>query len=273
MSDDYVLGTDSEELQRLSFQHHVWVAQQYALLQRARVHTGQSVLDLGCGPGFTTFELAQIVGPRGRVVACDRSQRFLDFVASEGRRRGLTWIEPLERDIDQLELPPQSLDAVYSRWVFCWLPDAASALERVARFVRPGGAIVLQDYIRWGGMRVLPREPAFERGVEACLESWRRAGGIIDIVERIPEMAARAGLIVEHLAPIQRCGPVGSLEWRWMEEFFRTYLPKIVPELLTRAELDAALAVWDPRPGDSPGRGPQRFAYPPTMADVVLRVR
>lgn len=265
-NDDYVLGTDPEELQRLSFQHHVWVAQQYALLQRARIHTGQTVVDLGCGPGFTTFELAQVVGPRGRVIARDRSQSFLAFVAAEARRRGLSWIEPSHGDIEQFDLAPESVDAIYSRWVFCWLADPASALERVARFVRRGGVIVLQDYVRWGGMRVLPREPAFERGVEACLESWRRAGGTIDIVERVPELAARAGLVVEHLAPIQRCGPVGSLEWRWMEEFFRTYLPKIVPELLTRAELDAALAVWDARDG-----GPQRFAYPPTMADVILR--
>ncbi len=267
-NDDYVLGTDREELLRLSFQHEAWVAHAYALWQRAGIRGGQTVVDLGSGPGFTTFDLAQMVGARGRVIARDRSERFLEFVAAESRRRGIAWIETSAGDVETLALAPESVDALYARWLFCWLPDPALAMERVARCVRRGGVIVLQDYLDWSAMRLLPREPAFDRGVAACMESWRKAGGTINVVERVPEMAARAGLVVEHLAPIARMGAVGSLEWRWMEEFFRTYLPKIVPELLSQAELDAALRVWDVQ-----STKVERFAYTPVMANAILRKR
>jgi SAM-dependent methyltransferase len=264
--DDYVLGTDAEELRRLSFQHEAWVAYAYALWQRAGIRGGQTVIDLGCGPGFTSMDLAQMVGPKGRVIARDRSARFLEFLSAESRRRGITWIEPSQGDVETWELAPESVDALYARWLFCWLPDPGLALERVAGFIRHGGILVLQDYVDWGGMRTLPRDAGFDRGVAACMESWKRAGGTIDVVERVPELAARAGLTVEHLQPIQRAGGIGSLEWRWMDEFFHTYLPKIVPELLSKAEMDAALAVWDARSSRV-----ARFAYTPTMADVILR--
>src|SRR5262247_3920166 len=48
---EYVLGTDDGELQRLGFQLRVWSAPAFALWERAGVHVGASVLDVGCGPG------------------------------------------------------------------------------------------------------------------------------------------------------------------------------------------------------------------------------
>lgn len=265
-SDDYVLGTDAEELRRLAFQHEVWVAEAYALWRRAGIRGGQTVIDLGCGPGFTTLDLAQMVGAKGRVIARDRSERFLEFLAGESRRRGITWIETSRGDVETLDVAFESVDAVYARWLFCWLVDPALALERVARCVKRGGVIVLQDYVDWAAMRVLPRDAGFDRGVAACMESWRRTGSTIDVVERVPEMAARAGLVIEEITPIARAGVAGSLEWRWMDEFFHVYLPKIVPELLSKSEMDAALRVWR-----EPAGRVQRVAYTPTMADVVLR--
>lgn len=268
-SEDYVLGTDAQELARLSFQHEAWVAHAYALWQRAGLRTGMTVLDLGAGPGFTSLDLAQVVGPKGKVIARERSARFLEFLAAESRRRSLAWIEPSLGDVETLELPPNSVDALYARWLFCWVADAGVALERAVRPLKKGGVVVLQEYLDWSAMKLLPREPAFERGVAACMESWKRANATIDIVERIPELAERCGLVVEHLAPIARSGAVGSLEWRWMDEFFTQYLPKLVEAgLMTPSELSAALAVWR-----EPHAGPPRRCVTPTMADVVLRKR
>jgi ubiquinone/menaquinone biosynthesis C-methylase UbiE len=266
-NDDYVLGTDSAELQRLSFQHEAWVAQAFALWQRAGLRTGMTVLDLGSGPGFTSFDLAQLVGPTGRVIARDRSARFLEYVAAESKRRGLGWIEPSLGDVETLELAPASVDAIYARWLFCWLPDAALGLERAARALRPGGPLVLQEYLDWAAMKLLPREPAFDRAVAACMQSWKRAEATIDIAEHVPALAAHAGLVVEHFSPIARAGRVGSLEWRWMSEFFHAYLPKVVEAgLLTSAEAAAALRPFDEaRPGDA------RYCVTPTMTDVILR--
>src|SRR6185436_19234065 len=74
---EYVLGTDRVELERLGLQHQLWQAQAAAVWERAGFRRGQRILDVGCGPGFPTMDLAQRVGPRGMVVAVDISGRFL----------------------------------------------------------------------------------------------------------------------------------------------------------------------------------------------------
>src|SRR5687768_9386421 len=110
-SQEYVLGTRADELERLQFQHTAWLTQAYALWQRAGLRAGETVLDLGCGPGFTSFELAEVVGRRGKVIAQDRSGEFLGFLAAERDRRGLAQIETNQGPVEQLSLPPASVDA------------------------------------------------------------------------------------------------------------------------------------------------------------------
>lgn len=51
---------------------------------------GQTLLDVGCGPGYTTLDLAEKVGPEGRVVGVDRSRRFLRHLETQTPRRTRT---------------------------------------------------------------------------------------------------------------------------------------------------------------------------------------
>ena len=269
MSDEraYILGTDRAELERLEFQHQAWVAQLFALAARAGLRTGARVLDLGCGPGFTSVELARIVGPTGRVVACDASERFLAFLSEERMRRALPQIEPRLARVEELDLAAGSLDAVYARWLFCWLPDPGAALRRVASMLAPGGVVILQDYLDWGGMKLLPASAPFDRGVSACMQSWKDGGSAINVMELLPGLARSAGLRVEIFETRARLGAVGSLEWRWIEEFFLSYLPKLVAqERFAAAELEAWRAEWRARTAEGAS-----FALAPLMADLVLR--
>jgi SAM-dependent methyltransferase len=264
---EYILGTDPAELERLRFQHQAWVKEAYELFERAGLGAGLRVLDLGCGPGFTTLELAHVVGPEGRVLAADQSARFLATLRRECARLGLGQVEARLGPVEELALPAGGIDAAYARWLFCWLPDPLAVLARVARALRPGGVLLLQEYVDWGAMRLFPHGPAFARGVEACLASWRTGGATIDFAAEVPALAPRAGLVLEHFRPRARLGRVGSFEWRWLEGFFRSYLPKVVERgLLAPRELDAWLAEWDER--SSAGTS---WIATPTMADVILR--
>ncbi len=268
-ADEYILGTDAEELERLRFQHQVWVKEAYELFERAGLRAGDRVLDLGCGPGFTTIELAHVVGPRGHVIARDVSARFLATLERESARLGFRHVEPSLGPVEELALADGSLDAAYARWLFCWLADPMPALERVARALRPGGVLVLQEYLDWGAMRLLPSGPAFARAVEACLASWKVGGATIDFAARVPALAPLSGFELEHFRPRARLGRSGSLEWRWIDQFFRVYLPKVVERgLLAPREHEAWLHEWDERTA-----GSASFVATPTMADVILRKR
>ena len=268
-ADEYILGTDMEELERLGFQHKAWVKEAYELFERAGLAAGDVVLDLGCGPGFTTLELAHVVGPRGRVIARDVSARFLATLERECARLGFAHVEPSLGPVEELALPDGSLDAAYARWLFCWLADPLPALQLVSRALRPGGALLFQEYVDWGAMRLLPHAPAFARAVEACLASWKAGGATIDFAARAPELAPRSGLELEHFRPRARLGRVGSLEWCWIERFFRSYLPRVAERgLLAANEIEAWRREWDERASSDTS-----WIMTPTMADVILRKR
>lgn len=266
-TNEYVLGTAGVELRRLESQHQSWTQSAYALWERAGFGTGQRLMDLGCGPGFTSLDLARLVGPSGRVIARDQSEAFLAFLEREARRRGLEQIEVDGGPVEALDLAPGELDGAYARWLFCWLPDPGAALARVARGLRPGGALAVQDYLDWGAMKVLPRRAAFDAAIRACLESFRRAGGHIDVGEVLPELARECGLRVEHVAPVARIGRAGSLEWRWIGDFLHGYLPKLVEtELFDGDTLETFRADWRRLTETEEG-----LLSTPVVVDLVLR--
>ena len=82
---DYVLGTHDEEIARLGLQHRAWQSRALAAWRKADFGSGQTVLDVGCGPGFATLDLAEVVGRDGRVLAIDKSERFLDYLEATCR--------------------------------------------------------------------------------------------------------------------------------------------------------------------------------------------
>lgn len=264
---EYILGTHPREIERLQMQHAAWVEQAHRLFRRAGLRAGQSVADIGCGPGFTTLELVRFVGPEGRVVACDRSERFLSFAREQFRNQGIDNVETVLSDLEQLDLPPSSLDAAYGRWVLSWLLDAGVVIERLVRMVKPGGALLFQEYLDWSALKLMPDSAAFRTAVDACMQSWVVGKATIDISERIPELVARHGLILEHFEPVARLGAVGSMEWRWVMGFLREYLPGLVKRgLLSEAALAAFEADYQARHRDG-----GTFLCTPTMADMILR--
>jgi hypothetical protein len=128
---------------------------------------------------------------------------------------------------------------------------------------------VLHEYWDWAAMKLVPRSAAFDRAVEAAMEGWRVGGATIDVGERLPALAREHGLVLELLRPVARVGRAGSPVWRWVQEFFRVWLPKLAERgLLTVDEAERALADHErlARDGDA-------WFTAPTMVEVVLRKR
>lgn len=267
--DDYLLGTDATEEARLGFQHRVWASKTFELWDEAGFGLGQTLLDLGCGPGFASLDLAYLVGPRGRVLAVDGSQRYL---ASLGRMRdalGLAQIEPRHADLHALELAPASLDGAFARWVLCFLSDPERVVAAVARALKPGASFVVLDYYRYGQMALSPHSPAMDRVARAVEESWRRAGGSLDVGGRVRDMFGRHGLECEPPRGGPRTAKPGSALWQWPRLFFKGYLPKLVElGLITRED-----AAEFERDFDARERDPHAFFLTPPVWGFVGRKR
>lgn len=100
---------------------------------------GQTVLDVGCGAGQTLLQLADRVGPRGRVVGVDIAPRVLDVARS--RIAGLPNIELIQTDAATLALPEETVDGVFSRFGVMGFDDPAHAFANFRRMTKTGGRL------------------------------------------------------------------------------------------------------------------------------------
>lgn len=112
------------------------------MLDTAGVNEGSSVLDVAAGAGGQTLAAAHRVGAAGRVVATDISPMILTYAAKQAAEAGLTNIETVEADGEQLgDLADGSFDAVISRLGLIYLPDQVGALRGIREALRPGGRV------------------------------------------------------------------------------------------------------------------------------------
>jgi arsenite methyltransferase len=114
-------------------------------VQFARIESGATVLDLGCGSGIDTILAAHQAGPTGRVIALDFLPEMLERTAQAAREAGLGNVETLEAEIEQLPLPDASVDVVISNGVVNLSPRKARVLAECARVLRPGGELCVSD--------------------------------------------------------------------------------------------------------------------------------
>jgi SAM-dependent methyltransferase len=225
---DYVLGTHDEEIARLGVQHRVWRPKMLDAWRRAGLGAGMTVADIGCGPGYAALDLAEIVGPSGRVIAVERSRRFLDALESEARRRGLANIETHERDLDADGLPAVTVDAAWCRWVAAFLKHPRHLVADVRRIVRPGGAIVFHEYLDYAAWRLLPRSIEFEEFVRVVIDTWRATGGEPDIGLDLPAWLSAEGFDTLETHPIVDIITPADAAWHWPASFFEVGLRRLV---------------------------------------------
>lgn len=268
-SPEYVLGTGEQESSRLGLQHRLWSASAHELWERAGLRPGMTVLDVGAGPGHGTIDLAEIAGPRGHVIAVDESALFLKHLHDRVQGRHLTNVERVLGDAQQLPtLLPHlagTIDFAYARWVLCFVPNPDAVVAGIAKLLKPGGRVAIQDYFNYEAMALAPRSEPFARGVRAIAKSWRDRGGDPDIASRIPTMFRQHGLTLEYLGVNQRLARPGSTLWAWPDSFWSNYIPRLVQMgYLTAQDQDAFEAAWSDASSD-----PDRFIMLPPVHDLI----
>lgn len=262
---EYVLGTDEAERVRLGFQHQVWTGATVAAWERANFRRGATLLDIGCGPGYVTFDLADLVGSDGQVIGVDISQRFVAHVNAEAARRGMRHVTARVEDLASLSQPAASIDGAFARWVMCFLPDPGLVIQHVARALRPGAALAILDYSHYEGFRFGPASHAAERVFRAVADSFRAHGGNPDVGMMLPGHMRAAGLEVRSIQPLVRAGRPGTALWEWPRTFFQIFLPTLVAEgALTEAEHAEFWADYGERSAD-----PGAFFMSPPMVEVI----
>lgn len=152
----------------------------------AALQAGETVLDLGSGPGLDCFLAARQVGPAGRIIGVDMTPEMLAIANAKKARLGATNVEFRQGQIEALPLEDGSVDVVISNCVINLSPDKPGVFSEVFRVLRPGGRVSISDIVTEG---------EFSADLRADLRRWAACvSGAID-ADVYARMLRQAGFV------------------------------------------------------------------------------
>ncbi|HLU52739.1 MAG TPA: methyltransferase domain-containing protein [Acidimicrobiia bacterium] len=242
MSDTYIHGHHESVLRS-----HRWrTAENSAGYLLPYLRPGMALLDVGCGPGTLTADLATRVAP-GRVVAIDRSES----VVAEARTATATTrnVEVAVGDVYQLEFSAGTFDVVHAHQVLQHLREPVAALREMKRVCRAGGIVAVRD-ADYGAMTWWPDDPGLDAWMDLYQRVARAAGTESDAGRRLLGWARAAGFddVAASASVWSYASPVARRWWGglWAERALESDFARLARDqgLATPEELTAISNAW-----------------------------
>ena len=152
---------------------------------------GMTLLDVGCGPGTITVDLARRVAP-GKVIGLDAVAEPLELARGAAADAGIDTVEFVVGDAYALPYPDDTFDVVHAHQVLQHLGDPVAALREMGRVCRPGGIVAARDS-DYGAKTWYPPDPRLDRWNVLYHELARATGGEPDAGRRMLAWAHAAG--------------------------------------------------------------------------------
>jgi ubiquinone/menaquinone biosynthesis C-methylase UbiE len=143
---NYILGSDKKEIDRLEKQHHIWQKEAQHLWKRAGFKNGHHILDIGCGPGFASLELSNIVGDLGKVTALDMSPSYIDHLKGNIQNKKIRNIQTLQGNLHELTLDKNIFDAAYCRFFMIFMTNLEKTIKNIHTALKPKGIWAINDF-------------------------------------------------------------------------------------------------------------------------------
>ena len=214
-------------------------ATRIAVLRAAGASSGEVAIDIGCGPGYLTRDLALSVGPMGSVTGLDISESMLAL--ADARCEGLEQVLLVEARADDLPAEDASVDIACALQVLAYVPDLDAALSEIARVLSSKGRAIILDTDFEG----LVWESRARIRMDRVLEAYDRHCSWPDLPRILPARLQAAGL------RMVRCEAVPLLSTSYHPNTYVHGLARIIhgfvtgQSLIPSDEADAWLAEFD----------------------------
>ena len=224
---------------------HRWrTAENSAAYLLPRLKSGDTLLDIGCGPGTITADLATQVTP-GRVTALERTGPALDLARAEIARRGLDTVDFAVGDVHALDFADDTFDVVHAHQVLQHVGDPVTALREMRRVTRPGGVVAVRDS-DYAAFAWFPQLPELDEWLDLYRRIARSNGGEPDAGRRLLSWAHAAGLADPLVTSSTWCfaTPEDRQWWggMWADRILKSDLARQAAE--QRANLQSISDAW-----------------------------
>jgi len=204
----YVIRGGVEGRERLRVLARVMQPYSASFFDRIGVGAGLDCLDVGCGGGDATLELARRVAPGGRVVGLDIDEEKIRIARSEAEQQGVANVDFRVADGTTFR-SAGAFDVVYARFLLTHLADPAVAVHAFRQHLRPGGVLAVED-IDFSGHVTYPDSAAFHRYGELYCTTVTRRGGDPNIGPRLPVILKQQGFAGVGVHVVQPTGLEGE---------------------------------------------------------------
>ena len=243
MNDTYTHGHHDSVLRS-----HRWrTAENSAAYLLPALEPGMSLLDVGCGPGTLTVDLARRVAP-GRVVGVDVAAEVVEHARAHAAAEGVA-VDFRVDDVHTLDLEPASFDVVHAHQVLQHLSDPVAALVAMGALTKPGGIVAARDS-DYSAMVWAPADEHLDRWLAVYLAVTRRNGAEADAGRHLPAWARQAGFddVTYTTSTWTFATPEERAWWTdlWAERVVRSSLAEQAVEygVATATELEELAAGW-----------------------------